>query len=129
ACSRPRPGGRRQGNRPTHVALHHPPRPLRQGLTKLVKNGWKLNLQSAHQPGQNRRPNGSNAKFTCGKCGRNAWGKPDLAIVCKPCRVDMEAAGTSAPIVQSCGVTRSIMTVNLNSRVTRNPIRTTSIVS
>jgi hypothetical protein len=28
-------------------------------------------------------------KFTCPACGQNAWGKPDLEIVCKPCGADM----------------------------------------
>ena len=24
-------------------------------------------------------------KYTCGSCGANVWGKPDLSIMCKPC--------------------------------------------
>ena len=24
-------------------------------------------------------------KYTCGSCGSNVWGKPNLSILCKPC--------------------------------------------
>jgi hypothetical protein len=30
-------------------------------------------------------------KFSCPGCGQNAWGKPDLAVTCTPCRLDMQA--------------------------------------
>jgi hypothetical protein len=31
-------------------------------------------------------------KFTCTRCGQNAWGKPDLAILCEPCGIKMFSA-------------------------------------
>jgi hypothetical protein len=31
----------------------------------------------------------SKAKFSCPDCGANAWGKPDLHLVCGDCRVRM----------------------------------------
>lgn len=33
----------------------------------------------------------SKTKFTCGTCGTNAWGKPDLNLVCGDCNETMEA--------------------------------------
>ena len=59
-----------------------------QAYDKLATTGWKLNLESAHRPGTQKAPN-SKVKFTCSNCGQNAWGKPDLAILCKPCKVQM----------------------------------------
>jgi hypothetical protein len=29
------------------------------------------------------------ATFTCPRCEQTAWGKPDLALICKPCGVEM----------------------------------------
>jgi hypothetical protein len=57
---------------------------------KLAATGWKLNLQSAHRPGA-KGGTKSKTKFTCPACGQNAWGKPDLEIICKPCGADMLA--------------------------------------
>ena len=33
----------------------------------------------------------SKTKFTCPECGANAWGKPDLHLICGDCQTDMEA--------------------------------------
>jgi len=51
-------------------------------------SNWRLNLESAHQPGAQKGPS-SKTKFTCGQCGQKAWGKPDLAIICEPCGMKM----------------------------------------
>jgi hypothetical protein len=59
-----------------------------QAFDKLKATGWKLNLQSAARPGPEKGRD-SKTKFTCSSCGQNAWGKPDLAILCKPCKVQM----------------------------------------
>lgn len=45
----------------------------------------------------------SKTKFTCGGCGANAWGKPDLHLICGGCDAAMEAepkpdAVTEAPL-------------------------------
>jgi hypothetical protein len=58
-----------------------------------------LNLQSTPRPGPQPTSN-SKTKFTCPACQQSAWGKPDLRIVCKPCRLDMRPA-TSAAVVAS----------------------------
>ena len=53
-------------------------------LQRLSGTGWRLNLESAHQPGLKGGAN-SKTKVTCPACGQNAWGKPDLYIDCKFC--------------------------------------------
>ena len=35
-------------------------------------------------------------KFTCPSCDQNAWGKPDLAITCTPCELEMQAERVTA---------------------------------
>jgi SprT-like family len=79
-------GGKETGQAITHYIL--PGGPFARAYAKLAATGWKLNLQSAARPGENSGRN-SKTKFTCSSCGQNAWGKPDLAILCKPCRVQM----------------------------------------
>jgi hypothetical protein len=87
-------GGKETGQSVTHYII--PDGAFAQAFAKLAATGWKLNLQSAHRPGEQRGPN-SKVKFTCTSCGQNAWGKPDLAILCEPCRIKM----LSADAVQS----------------------------
>jgi len=80
------PGGRETGQHMSHYVIAGGA--FEQVYNKLATTGWKLNLESAHRPGSQKAPN-SKVKFTCSSCGQNAWGKPDLAILCKPCRVQM----------------------------------------
>jgi hypothetical protein len=66
-----------------------------KAFAALAVVGWKLNLQSAARAGA---PGGTNSKtkFTCAECGQNAWGKPDLAIVCELCGRKMLSAEASS---------------------------------
>jgi predicted SprT family Zn-dependent metalloprotease len=82
-------GGRETGQRMSHYII--PDGPFAQAFAKLAATGWKLNLQSAHRAGDKKGPN-SKVKFTCSACGQNAWGKLDLAIICKPCGIEMLSA-------------------------------------
>ena len=59
-----------------------------QSYDRLAATNWRLNLESAHRPGEQRGPS-SKTKFTCTGCGQNAWGKPELAIACIPCGLRM----------------------------------------
>ena len=79
-------GGKETGQRMSDYII--PDGPFTKSYAKLAKTGWKLNLQSAHRPGPEKGGN-SKTKFTCSSCGQNAWGKPDLAILCKPCKLQM----------------------------------------
>jgi predicted SprT family Zn-dependent metalloprotease len=84
--------GRETGQHMTHYII--PGGAFEQGYKKLAATKWKLKLQSAHHPGDDRGRN-SKTKFTCAKCRQNAWGKPDLAILCKPCRREMRSRRTA----------------------------------
>jgi SprT-like family len=81
-------GGKETGQKMMDYII--PDGPFTTAYAKLAATGWKLNLQSAHRPGAKGGTN-SKTKFTCPSCGQNAWGKPDLAILCKPCGADMLA--------------------------------------
>jgi predicted SprT family Zn-dependent metalloprotease len=86
-------GGKETGQHMSDYII--PGGPFTRSYAKLAATGWKLNLQSAPCPGQKGGVN-SKTKFTCSSCGQNAWGKPDLAILCKPCRVQMRELKAAA---------------------------------
>lgn len=86
-------GGKETGQHMSDYLM--PGGPFTKSYAKLAAGGWKLNLQSAARPGANGGAN-SKTKFTCASCGQNAWGKPDLAILCKPCRVQMREPKAAA---------------------------------
>ena len=86
-------GGKETGQRMTHYII--PDAAFITAFAKLAATGWKLNLQSAHHAGGKKAPN-SKVKFTCPSCAQNAWGKPDLAITCTPCGLDMLAERAAA---------------------------------
>jgi predicted SprT family Zn-dependent metalloprotease len=90
-------GGKETGQAITHYIL--PNGPFAGAYAKLAAGGWKLNLQSAPHP-VNGGGSNSKTKFTCSSCGQNAWGKPDLAILCKPCRVQMREPNSANSIVR-----------------------------
>jgi len=83
-------GGKETGQQMSHYVV--PDGRFANAFAALAMTEWKLNLESAHRPG----PDGgrkSKTKFTCSNCGQNAWGKPDLAVTCTPCRMEMRAGG------------------------------------
>jgi SprT-like family len=91
-------GGKETGQRMRDYII--PDGPFTKAFAKLAKTGWKLNLQSAHRPGP-KSTNNSKTKFTCSSCGQNAWGKPDLAIICLPCGIRMRSADAAAPTMSA----------------------------
>jgi predicted SprT family Zn-dependent metalloprotease len=88
-----KPGGRETGHRMSHYVIDDGP--FQQSYRRLAATGWRLNLQSTHRPGPTAPPNSSKTKFTCGSCGDNAWGKPDLRLRCENCDARMTAASAS----------------------------------
>jgi hypothetical protein len=86
-------GGKETGQRMRDYPI--PGGPFVKAFADLAAIGWKLNLESAHRGGKKAAPN-SKTKFRCIACGQNAWGKPDLAITCTPCRLDMQAERSCA---------------------------------
>jgi len=82
-------GGKETGQRMDHYIVAGGA--FEQSYDRLAATNWKLNLESAHRPGEQKGPS-SKTKFTCSSCRQNAWGKPDLAIICKPCGIEMLSA-------------------------------------
>jgi SprT-like family len=92
-------GGKETGSRMMDYVI--PDGPFAKAFAKLAATGWKMNLESAPRSGPKRGggpknggggPEGgasSKTKVTCPQCGQNAWGKPDLAILCAPCGAPM----------------------------------------
>jgi hypothetical protein len=79
-------GGRETGQHMDHLII--PGGRFELAYDKLARSKWRLNLESALRPGMQKGPS-SKTPFTCLRCGQNAWGKPDLAVTCTPCRVPM----------------------------------------
>jgi predicted SprT family Zn-dependent metalloprotease len=88
-------GGRETGSHMSDYVI--PDGPFVRSYEKLAATGWRLNLQSAPHSNPTRAPK-LKTKFSCRSCGQNAWGKPDLQIICKPCGIQMRAK-TEAPVV------------------------------
>jgi hypothetical protein len=83
-------GGKETGQRMSHYVL--PDAAFAQSFKRLAATGWQLNLQSAPHAVGSKKKVESKTKFTCGDCGQNAWGKPDLAIACEHCGQHMHPA-------------------------------------
>jgi hypothetical protein len=81
-------GGKETGQRMLDYII--PAGPFTKAFGKLAATGWALNLQSAPRPGPKGSTN-SKTKFTCPTCGQNAWGKPDLEILCTHCFMEQQA--------------------------------------
>ena len=58
---------------------------------KLQKTGFKLHWQSTEPTKERERSKKSKTKFTCPRCGLNAWAKPDATLDCHACAVLMFA--------------------------------------
>jgi hypothetical protein len=81
-------GGKETGQQMSHYVM--PGGLFADAFAALAATGWKLNLESAPHAG----PDGgckNKTKFTCASCGQNVWGKPDTAVTCTPCGVEMRA--------------------------------------
>jgi predicted SprT family Zn-dependent metalloprotease len=88
-------GGKETGQRMLDYVL--PDGPFSTAFAELAASGWRLNLQSTPRPGAQGNPTASKTKFSCAGCGQNAWGKPDLEIDCRRCRMQMVPA-TPPPV-------------------------------
>jgi hypothetical protein len=88
-------GGRETGQHMSDYII--PDGLFARSYERLAATGWRLNLQSAPHANPTRAPK-SKTKFNCTSCGQNAWGKPDLAILCKPCGIQMRSRSSSSTI-------------------------------
>jgi hypothetical protein len=92
-----KPGGKKTGDRMTHYILAGGAFDL--AVSKLIGSGYAIPwADRAEDAGSDAgteagkyRNRSNRLKFTCPTCGANAWGKPDLKLVCGDCRVDFVA--------------------------------------
>ncbi len=88
------PGGKETGGHVSHFIIADGP--FAKAYSDLTtKPSFKLDWQSKPPERKQRQ---SKTKFTCGRCGQNAWAKPDAQLVCGICSVPMTAATTAKEI-------------------------------
>jgi hypothetical protein len=82
------PGGQRTGQRMTHYTIVGG---LFAGACEeLLADGVKLEWQSREwSAGRKGKTRNSKTRYTCLRCGLNAWAKPDARLICGDCEVAM----------------------------------------
>jgi hypothetical protein len=93
-------GGKETGQQMSHYII--PDGVFARSYERLRSKGWKLNLQSAMRANPTAAPK-SKTKFTCTLCGQNAWGKPELFIICGLCHKAMVDADAAAAVQVATG--------------------------
>jgi ribosomal protein S27E len=63
-----------------------------RSASSIYEGGVELEAQPGIRAPAGQKGPSSKTKFTCADCGQNAWGKPDLAILCEPCGIEMVAS-------------------------------------
>lgn len=88
------PGGKTTGQRMTHYII--PGGPFERACAALLSDGFKLawgeimtELEGDEVEKGGSKGKTTRVKFTCPACGVNAWGKPDLKLICGICLVPM----------------------------------------
>jgi SprT-like family len=83
------PGGKRTGQSVTHYIIEGGP--FDQAAERLLGGGFALTWQSRRNGGSDGKSKKDKVKYTCPGCGVNAWGKPDLHLICGDCTQRMES--------------------------------------
>lgn len=87
------PGGKRTGQKVSHYII--PGGLFERVCAVILSDGFKLAWGEITAEMGDDEGNGkgktTRAKFTCPDCGANAWGKPDLSLICGDCMVPMVA--------------------------------------
>jgi hypothetical protein len=88
-----KPGGNRTGQKMSHYVI--PGGPFARACAALLSEGFRLAWGEIvaevadDTGGGGGKRKGTRAKFTCPDCGANAWGKPELRLICGVCLVPM----------------------------------------
>jgi hypothetical protein len=88
------PGGKRTGKKVTHYI--EPGGRFSEACAAFLASGQPLTLysdqwRSEEDKAKARKKTASKTKYTCPGCDQNAWGKPDLLILCGVCELEFEA--------------------------------------
>ena len=99
------PGGKETGQSVTHYIVEGGAYAKAYG--KLKERGFRLHWESAPgEEGARANKKASKTKYTCPKCGQNAWAKPNALLICGACyeqddsvisRMAPQAADEEAP--------------------------------
>jgi hypothetical protein len=87
------PEGRRVGQRMTHYIVIEGPFDL--ACKELFAGGIRLEWQSREWHTHRPRARSSKTKYTCPRCGLNAWAKPDANLNCGDCHRSMLSGGST----------------------------------
>ena len=88
------PGGKQTGQKVTHYITDGGP--FDRACRALIKQGFAVRYVELWSDDTTRRKKAaSKTKYTCPECDANAWGKPDLNLVCGDCDERMEAEETA----------------------------------
>lgn len=85
-------GGKETGQRVSHYIDENGR--FAEACRDLIRSGFKMpyvELWSEGGKEKRKKKAASKTKFTCPSCEANAWGKPDLKLVCGACSETMEA--------------------------------------
>jgi ribosomal protein S27AE len=77
------PGGKETGSRVSHYVIEGGPFAL--AFSRLKATGFELRWQSRSDDSERQKKAASKTKYTCPKCGQNAWAKPEASLVCGVC--------------------------------------------
>lgn len=90
-------GGKETGQKVSHYIADGGP--FAKACAALIKQGFAVHYVELWSDEQTRRKKAaSKTKYTCFSCGVNAWGKPDINLMCGDCDEPMqtdEAEGES----------------------------------
>lgn len=83
------PGGKETGQRVSHYIIQGGPFDTTCG--QLMNQGFELPyIELWGDEGKRKKKAASKTKYTCPSCGMNAWGKPDIHLVCGDCEERLE---------------------------------------
>jgi predicted SprT family Zn-dependent metalloprotease len=84
------PGGKETGQRVSHYIAGGGP--FDKACRRLIKQGFAVRyVELWSDPEARRKKAASKTKYTCPECGLNAWGKPEISLVCGDCEAAMDA--------------------------------------
>ena len=83
------PGGRAMGQQMDHYI--EPGGPFARAAQDLLATGWRVPYVDLWDEAKRRSGRESKTRYTCPRCGQNAWAKPKAKLVCGACTLPMAA--------------------------------------
>lgn len=84
------PGGKETGQQMDHYVMDGGQ--FEEVTAELIASGFKLNWQLVQEPAKEAKERKKNKiKYSCPECDANAWGKPELRLICGECMCEFIA--------------------------------------